>query len=69
MFNIHIQHSDTCFPFVEPNIPLLPQGSLASIPSNALITVTKPMHVNFQVAHVVALASLYQDEFDMKDVG
>ena len=26
-----------CFPFIEPNISLLPQGSLASIPSNALI--------------------------------
>ena len=26
-----------CFPLIEPNISLLPQGSLASIPSNSLI--------------------------------
>ena len=27
------------FPFIEPNVSLLPQGSLAGIPSNALINV------------------------------
>ena len=33
----YLTDTPPCFPFIEPNISLLPQGSLASIPSNALI--------------------------------
>ena len=33
----YLTDTPSYFPFIEPNISLLPQGSLASIPSNALI--------------------------------
>ena len=35
----YLTYTPPCFPFIEPNVSLLPQGSLASIPSNALIFV------------------------------
>ena len=35
----YLTDTPSCFPFIEPNISPLPQGSLASIPSNALIFV------------------------------
>ena len=34
----YLTDTPSYFPFIEPNISLLPQGSLASIPSNTLIT-------------------------------
>ena len=33
----YLTDTPSYFPFIEPNISLLPQGSLASMPSNALI--------------------------------
>ena len=33
----YLTYTPLCFPFIEPNISLLPQGSLTSIPSNTLI--------------------------------
>ena len=37
----YLTYTPPCFPFIEPNISLLPQGSLASIPSNALIKINQ----------------------------
>ena len=33
----YLTDTPPCFPFIEPDISLLPQGSLVSIPSNALM--------------------------------
>ena len=33
----YLTYTPPCFPFIEPNVSPLPQGSLASIASNALI--------------------------------
>ena len=33
----YLTDTPSCFPLIEPNISPLPQGSLVSIPSNALI--------------------------------
>ena len=33
----YLTYTPSYFPFIKPNTSLLPQGSLASIPSNALI--------------------------------
>ena len=35
----YLTDTPSYFPFIEPNISLLPQGSLASMPSNALILI------------------------------
>ena len=39
----YLTYTPSYFPFIEPNTSLLPEGSLASIPSNALILNTKPL--------------------------
>ena len=36
----YLTDTPLCFPFIEPDTSLLPQGSLASIPSNALILIS-----------------------------
>ena len=35
----YLRDTPLCFPFIEPDISPLPQESLASIPSNALISI------------------------------
>ena len=35
----YLTYTPSYFPFIQPNTSLLPQGSLASIPSNALIVI------------------------------
>ena len=36
----YLTYTPSYFPFIEPNTSLLPQASLASIPSNALIFIS-----------------------------
>ena len=37
----YLTDTSSCFPFIEPNISLLPQGGLATIQSNALFLLAK----------------------------
>ena len=59
----------SCFPFIEPNISPLPQGSLASIPINVLISFSSSFFsVNFlpltcSIRNVLALLLTAPQEF------
>ena len=43
----YLTDTHLCFPFIKPNIFLLPQGSLASIPSNTLIVLLNDVTLLF----------------------
>ena len=56
----YLTYTPSYFPLIEPNTSLLPQGSLASIPSNALIkAMIKSMyHLIFWRKHELNAVSL-----------
>ena len=57
----YLTDTPSYFPFIEPNISLLPQGSLASIASNALI---KTVGIDFDLNQLL----MFENEDIIKEV-